>query len=70
MAYQITESKQVSAGKDHVTVYIEDKPSLAEIPNSIKSRFALGSAAYTSALDIFIFTANGWVDDNGTVVSS
>ena len=65
MAYQVTESKAVTADKNLCVIYIDTVADLAAIPETIRKNLAVGSAAYTASFEIFTLTGNGWVNDNG-----
>jgi len=58
--YQVIKSEPVSTGRNLCTVFIEDFAALGEIPGPISKAFAIGSAAYTTSLDIYFLTTEGW----------
>ena len=60
MAYQITESKPVAAGRNLCTIFIEDVSDLGDIPRAISDDMAIGSVAYTKDFDIYFLTGSGW----------
>jgi len=68
--YQLTKSEQITAGQRKAEYCIDSVSDLADLEQRPTSNVCMGSVAYTPSFDIFTLTANGWVDDNGTVVSN
>jgi len=69
MAFQLVNSRQTTVSTQYAQFYIDALVDLASLPQMPTDKCCMGSVAYTATYDIYTLTNNGWVDDNGTVVS-